>query len=366
MIEKIKTDYEYAAAALLEIYKFQEYEEQRFKQTIHQNNAGFNSVDSEFYSWVAEQIIHREKIKESHLKKIQNGIIKYHRQLPSNLAPVQIKIDYEDKPKYEITQNKKIFVAKFEYDSKKVGFIKSLKGKFYDPSAKEWMIETTKENFNRLKQSKIFKIHPDCKPTVEKEDEKYGKYASKLNNLEIKVEFKFPKGGGQFTECLNFIKSISGRAFNSSEKFWSIPLTPLNYEKLEKKEFKFSSNLTKWYSKNIYKEKMDIKEIPGIKGNLFPFQLDGVSFLEYCNGNALIADEMGTGKSLQSLAWCALHPEKRPVVVVCPATLKYNWENEIKKWLIKPGKIQILSGSPSEKNKLEQAEFYIINYEEIL
>jgi len=36
----------------------------------------------------------------------------------------------------------------------------------------------------------------------------------------------------------------------------------------------------------------------------------------------LIADEMGTGKTIQSIGYIQLHRDKTPVVVVCPSSIK--------------------------------------------
>lgn len=58
------------------------------------------------------------------------------------------------------------------------------------------------------------------------------------------------------------------------------------------------------------------------------FQVQGVRFLERRRGRALIGDDMGLGKTFQALAWLAIHPELRPAVIVCPATLKWNWRRE--------------------------------------
>ena len=62
------------------------------------------------------------------------------------------------------------------------------------------------------------------------------------------------------------------------------------------------------------------------------YQKEGVGFLENFNGNGLLADEMGLGKSIQAIAYCMLHPEDIPVIIVCPASLKINWQREIYKW----------------------------------
>lgn len=43
----------------------------------------------------------------------------------------------------------------------------------------------------------------------------------------------------------------------------------------------------------------------------------------------LLADAMGLGKSLQALMFALRNPEARPIVIVCPANLKWNWQNEI-------------------------------------
>lgn len=61
---------------------------------------------------------------------------------------------------------------------------------------------------------------------------------------------------------------------------------------------------------------------------LLGYQRKGVRFVEKAGGRALICDEMGLGKTAQSIAWAALHPEARPVVVVCQATMKWTWQRE--------------------------------------
>lgn len=63
----------------------------------------------------------------------------------------------------------------------------------------------------------------------------------------------------------------------------------------------------------------------------FRFQVRGVRFLERREGRAIIGDDMGLGKTYQTIAYLKLNPNIRPAVIVCPATLKYNWQLELSK-----------------------------------
>lgn len=68
------------------------------------------------------------------------------------------------------------------------------------------------------------------------------------------------------------------------------------------------------------------------KLDLYPFQKAGVKGIDDRNGRVLLADEMGVGKTIQSLGWMALRREKAlPALVVCKAMLKGNWVNETTK-----------------------------------
>jgi SWI/SNF-related matrix-associated actin-dependent regulator 1 of chromatin subfamily A len=74
---------------------------------------------------------------------------------------------------------------------------------------------------------------------------------------------------------------------------------------------------------------------------LYPFQRIGVQFALKA-GNTLVADEMGLGKTVQALSYLRV-TGRFPAVIVCPASLKRNWQREFKKWL--PGKtVAVLDG----------------------
>jgi SWI/SNF-related matrix-associated actin-dependent regulator 1 of chromatin subfamily A len=68
-----------------------------------------------------------------------------------------------------------------------------------------------------------------------------------------------------------------------------------------------------------------------LAGELMPFQVAGVEYaLE--RRRTFIADEQGLGKTIQALA--AVEVDRGfPAIVVCPASLKLNWQREAVRWL---------------------------------
>lgn len=61
---------------------------------------------------------------------------------------------------------------------------------------------------------------------------------------------------------------------------------------------------------------------------LLPYQQEGAEAIYNFRGRVLLADQMGLGKTIQSLYWITKIPKHRPVVIVCPASLKYTWQAE--------------------------------------
>ncbi len=89
------------------------------------------------------------------------------------------------------------------------------------------------------------------------------------------------------------------------------------------------------------KEFQKIKEIDppnGLEKVLRPYQVSGYHWLNYLSEvkwGGILADDMGLGKTVQALSFIQhFKNEKGGVLamVVCPTTLIYNWENEIKKF----------------------------------
>ncbi len=89
------------------------------------------------------------------------------------------------------------------------------------------------------------------------------------------------------------------------------------------------------------KENFAIKEIdapPHLKAVLRPYQESGFRWLNYLREvqwGGILADDMGLGKTIQALSFMCYLKEKvgtLKALVVCPTTLMYNWQNEIKKF----------------------------------
>jgi len=105
-------------------------------------------------------------------------------------------------------------------------------------------------------------------------------------------------------------------------------------------------------------------EIDGLGGVLRPFQKAAVRFSLLTGGRTLIADEMGLGKTIEAIATLQAF-QAFPALVVCPASLKINWERECLKWL--PGKVIFRVASVVDYDELRdvQPDIVIINYDNL-
>src|SRR5438874_550867 len=67
--------------------------------------------------------------------------------------------------------------------------------------------------------------------------------------------------------------------------------------------------------------------------SLYKFQNDGVRFIEQSNARCLVSDDMGLGKTVQAIAAALINPEIQPLLVICKASLKAQWQHEIMRWM---------------------------------
>src|SRR5262249_30111771 len=88
---------------------------------------------------------------------------------------------------------------------------------------------------------------------------------------------------------------------------------------------------------------------------LFPYQREGMLHLAFAE-RALLADEMGLGKTIQAIAACALlHRLGKAgrALVVTPASLKTEWEEQIQRFTTLS--YQLVFGSRHERLKAYNA-----------
>ncbi|MGH2648226.1 MAG: SNF2-related protein [Ginsengibacter sp.] len=132
------------------------------------------------------------------------------------------------------------------------------------------------------------------------------------------------------------------------------------YEKRDENELTFELD-------EKYERLRNFKSIPEtqvpqeLESKLRPYQVSGFNWLNYLNSvgwGGILADDMGLGKTVQALSMLSHYEKldgKLKALVVCPTTLIYNWENEIRKftpsltWCIHHGSLRTRNPDDFEK-----------------
>lgn len=102
-----------------------------------------------------------------------------------------------------------------------------------------------------------------------------------------------------------------------------------------------------------------------LKVPLYGYQLEGALFLA-CRGRSILGDEMGLGKTVQTMAAIEILARQRGierVLVVAPASVKYQWQTEIQKFTDR--EVQVVDGTSAQRDsRYKRPAFYrLINYE---
>ncbi len=126
----------------------------------------------------------------------------------------------------------------------------------------------------------------------------------------------------------------------------------------------------------LQQECQSIRKDPGnhplreklLNANLLPYQLDGIAFA-VGTGRAILADDMGLGKTIQGIGAAELlaqYAEISRVLVICPASLKSQWRNEIVRFSGRS--VQLVVGNGAERGQQYASDtfFTICNYEQVL
>lgn len=287
LLERINSDANWVAGALMALYQKQTMEEQAVKGTWHQNNAGFNAVDAGVLTDIAQYYERNGYLTDRQINFVRRLLRKYLAQLCGyDFGPLPIKSRHD----------------------------------------------TRQRNTQKL---------------------------AELSKDGQSIEIWFPYS----TDAVTKVKTLSGRSWDTTTKTWTANLYMGAVVRLLKWGFALGENLKRWHKETLNQDNVAVGPIPGLTGTLYPFQHKGVEFIQKQKGRVLLADEMGLGKTIQTLAWLQLNPKARPTVVVCPASLKSNWERETRRWTDIP--VHILSGTTPETELLYsyQGSLFIINYD---
>ena len=96
------------------------------------------------------------------------------------------------------------------------------------------------------------------------------------------------------------------------------------------------------------------KEIPNINGELRPYQIDGVKWLltlyKYSLGG-ILADDMGLGKTIETIAFINAIKSDKPILIVSPKSLVFNWISEFNKFA-KDIPVYGIIGTVEERKKI--------------
>lgn len=168
---------------------------------------------------------------------------------------------------------------------------------------------------------------------------------------------------------LQAVKAIPGARFHSNTKTWHIP----KYRSMDVERLIVKYGATKLTSQvvpdaGVYDEIPPLPELDiaiPLKRPLYNFQRNGTA---YCiqNKRVIIGDQPGLGKTAQLIAAVeALNAF--PCLIICPSTLKLNWQRE---WIDVSGRrSMILSdrirNSWQQYHRVGMIDVFIVNYESL-
>jgi SNF2 family DNA or RNA helicase len=173
-------------------------------------------------------------------------------------------------------------------------------------------------------------------------------------------------------------RALPGSKWSQENQVWTIPLSwtgCLSLRSTFKEDLEIGPVLAEW-ARNERISRIDpsnsLRDVEVLEDgdqDLFPHQRAGVEFLSKAR-RALLADEPGLGKTAQAIRSLKRLYDRGeqvfPALIVCPNTLKSNWQREFDKWW--PGiDVQIVKGSALQRRKVfeHEAQVYVINWESL-
>ena len=117
----------------------------------------------------------------------------------------------------------------------------------------------------------------------------------------------------------------------------------------------------------ILKPPLSLADTTGVQlpHQLFPYQREGVSFL-VDRESALLADDMGTGKTVMTIVALRVLAQKGQIVralILCPPSVLYEWRRHLEEWSPE-FQVQFVRGTKAQRTILWQtdAHIYVTTY----
>lgn len=165
------------------------------------------------------------------------------------------------------------------------------------------------------------------------------------------------------------VKNLPRRAFDPVNKCWIVPVSEHQAVEVFAKKYGFRFTGTDQRAELIGEipplPELDIK-LP-LAMDLYHYQEQGVA---YCleHPHTIIGDKPGLGKTAQAIA-SIIALKAFPCLIITPATLKINWQREVKKW----GGSHMNALIIDDRNRRTYplfyeaglAQFFIVNYESL-
>ena len=187
----------------------------------------------------------------------------------------------------------------------------------------------------------------------------------KGDNFELSFNYKI--------SIIERVRQIPGRRFDGARKVWIVPTrSRVDLERMIYQIQQFEN--INWVSGTTKKEEdiaYDVPELPdltiphSLKIQPYPYQLKGIArgleLKRFMN-----CDEPGLGKTLQSIATINL-ANAFPCLVICPSSLKINWQREWEKFTDK--KAMVLTDKVRDTwtffYQTGMHQVFIVNYESL-
>jgi len=163
--------------------------------------------------------------------------------------------------------------------------------------------------------------------------------------IEFLNKFEFKKTGNLYKaetetalELDEFLKDMEGKNVTSNDEYKNIIMEMKDKQPVEKIDIPTTEDVV-----------------------LRDYQKEGVYWLHFLRKygfGGILADEMGLGKTIQALTILEMNRGNGTHMVICPKSLIYNWENEIKKFYPELRVLIIDKDSSKRKELIESSQGY--------